>query len=55
MTLDRAWMRHGDILVEDVRTKIEAIPTVEEADVELTFDPPWNHMMMSTSPSSKPG
>jgi metal-sulfur cluster biosynthetic enzyme len=37
----------GDILVEDVRTKVEAVPTVGEADVELTFDPPWNHSMMS--------
>jgi glycolate oxidase FAD binding subunit len=37
----------GDILVEDVRSKIELIPTVVEADVELVFDPPWNRMMMS--------
>jgi metal-sulfur cluster biosynthetic enzyme len=37
----------GDILVEDVRTKVERVPTVSEADVELVFDPPWNRMMMS--------
>jgi metal-sulfur cluster biosynthetic enzyme len=37
----------GDILVADVRSKVEAIPTVSEADVEMTFDPPWNHAMMS--------
>ena len=37
----------GDILVDDVRTKIEMIPTVAEADVELVFEPPWNHSMMS--------
>jgi metal-sulfur cluster biosynthetic enzyme len=30
-----------------VRSKIERIPTVGEADVELTFEPPWNHSMMS--------
>ena len=37
----------GDILVDDVRTKLEMIPTVAEADVELVFDPPWNRTMMS--------
>ena len=37
----------GDILVDDVRSKLELIPTVEEADVELVFDPPWNRTMMS--------
>ena len=37
----------GEILVDDVRDKIERIPTVREARVELTFDPPWNHSMMS--------
>jgi len=37
----------GDILVDDVRDKIGRIPTVREARVTLTFDPPWNQSMMS--------
>jgi len=37
----------GDILIDDARTKLELIPTVKEADVDLVFDPPWNHSMMS--------
>ena len=37
----------GDILVEDVRDKIRRIPTVREARVVLTCDPPWNQSMMS--------
>ena len=37
----------GEVLVEDVRSKLEFIPTVAEADVELVFDPPWNQSMMS--------
>src|ERR1700758_3117846 len=37
----------GDILVDDVRDKIERIPTVREALVTLTFDPPWDQSMMS--------
>ena len=47
MTLTAPGCGMGDILVDDVRTKLEAIPTVAEADVELVFDPPWNHSMMS--------
>ena len=37
----------GEILVDDVRDKIGRIPTVREARVTLTFDPPWNQSMMS--------
>jgi metal-sulfur cluster biosynthetic enzyme len=37
----------GDILVDDVKTKLELVPTIREVHVELTFDPPWNHTMMS--------
>ena len=47
MTLTAPGCGMGDILVDDVRNKLESIPTVAEADVELTFDPPWNHAMMS--------
>jgi probable FeS assembly SUF system protein SufT len=47
MTLTAPACGMGDILVEDVRSKIELIPTVAEADVELVFDPPWNRTMMS--------
>jgi len=47
MTLTAPGCGMGDILVDDVRTKLELIPTIAEADVELTFDPPWNHSMMS--------
>ena len=47
MTLTAPGCGMGEILVEDVRSKLELIPTVEEADVELVFDPPWNQSMMS--------
>jgi probable FeS assembly SUF system protein SufT len=47
MTLTAPGCGMGDILVEDVRTKLELIPTIAEAEVELTFDPPWNRSMMS--------
>jgi probable FeS assembly SUF system protein SufT len=47
MTLTAPGCGMGEILVEDVREKIERIPTVTEARVELTFDPPWSQSMMS--------
>jgi probable FeS assembly SUF system protein SufT len=47
MTLTAPGCGMGDILVDDVRSKLELIPTVAETDVELVFDPPWNHAMMS--------
>jgi probable FeS assembly SUF system protein SufT len=47
MTLTAPACGMGDILVEDVCTKVECVPTVSEADVDLVFDPPWNQSMMS--------
>lgn len=47
MTLTAPGCGMGEILVDDVRSKLEMIPTVAEADVELVFDPPWNRTMMS--------
>jgi metal-sulfur cluster biosynthetic enzyme len=47
MTLTAPGCGMGEILVDDVRTKLERVPTVVEADVELVFDPPWNQTMMS--------
>jgi len=47
MTLTAPGCGMGDVLVMDVRDKVELIPTVRAARVELTFDPPWNREMMS--------
>ena len=47
MTLTAPGCGMGEILVDDARSRIEMIPTVAEADVELVFDPPWNATMMS--------
>ena len=47
MTLTAPGCGMGDILVQDVRDKVEKVPTIVEADVELVFDPPWNQSMMS--------
>lgn len=47
MTLTAPGCGMGDILVEDAREKIAVIPTVEDVNVQLVFDPPWNQSMMS--------
>jgi probable FeS assembly SUF system protein SufT len=47
MTLTAPGCGMGDVLAQDVRDKVELIPTVDRAEVELVFDPPWNQSMMS--------
>jgi probable FeS assembly SUF system protein SufT len=47
MTLTAPGCGMGEVLVADVKDKVERIPTVRSADVELVFDPPWNQSMMS--------
>ena len=37
----------GDVLRDDIRKKLLAVPGVTEADVQVLFDPPWNLGMMS--------
>lgn len=55
MTLTAPGCGMGDILIDDARTKLELIPTVSEADVDLVFDPPWNHSMMSDAAKLETG
>jgi len=47
MTLTAPGCGMGEVLVQDVRDKVQIVPTVAHANVELVFDPPWNHTMMS--------
>ena len=47
MTLTAPGCGMGEVLVADVRDKLKLIPTIRNVDVELVFDPPWNHTMMS--------
>jgi probable FeS assembly SUF system protein SufT len=47
MTLTAPGCGMGEVLVQDVKDKVEIVPTIKHADVELVFDPPWNQTMMS--------
>lgn len=47
MTLTAPGCGMGDILADDVNCKLELVPTVREANVEIVFDPPWTKEKMS--------
>jgi len=47
MTLTAPGCGMGEIIVDDVRSKVAIIPTIDAVEVELVFDPPWNTQMMS--------
>ena len=47
MTLTAPGCGMGEVLIQDVRDKVQLVPTVAQANVELVFDPPWNQTMMS--------
>ncbi|MDE3108626.1 MAG: putative Fe-S cluster assembly protein SufT [Acidobacteriota bacterium] len=37
----------GNVLKSDVESKLSALPTVKEVNVEIVFDPPWGPARMS--------
>jgi len=47
MTLTSPACPIAGALVNDVKTKVEAMPDVKECTVELVWDPPWNLSMVS--------
>ncbi len=47
MTLTAPGCGMGDVIAADARMRIESLPGVREAAVEVVFDPPWNQEMMS--------
>lgn len=47
MTLTAPGCGMGDILIEDAKEKVAIIPTIQNVEVELVFDPPWSQDMMS--------
>lgn len=55
MTLTAPGCGMGGVIAADVKDKVEAVPRIKEAKVELTFDPPWNQAMMSDEAKLKTG
>jgi probable FeS assembly SUF system protein SufT len=55
MTLTAPGCGMGPAIAQDARSKILTIPGVDEADVELVWDPPWNQHMISEAGKMKLG
>lgn len=47
MTLTAPNCPMADILVDDINTQVKKINGVEEVNIILTFDPPWDKSMIS--------
>jgi probable FeS assembly SUF system protein SufT len=47
MTLTAPGCGMGPVLATDVKSKIETLPGVKAADVEVVFDPVWDRSMMT--------
>ena len=47
MTLTAPGCGMGPVLASDVKSKLEAIPSIRNAEVEVVFDPVWDRSMMS--------
>jgi probable FeS assembly SUF system protein SufT len=47
MTLTAPGCGMGEVIAHDAKSRIESVPGVTEADVQVVFDPPWNQQMMS--------
>lgn len=47
MTLTAPGCGMGEIIRQDVVNRVASVPGVEEVNVELVFDPPWNQGMMT--------
>ena len=55
MTLTAPGCGMGPTIAADARAKILALDGVDEADVELVWDPPWNQSMISEAGKMKLG
>lgn len=47
MTLTAPGCGMGPVIASDAKARLEALPGVTEANVEVVFDPPWTPAMMS--------
>jgi len=47
MTLTAPGCGMGPVLASDVKTKVESLSGVKNADIEVVFDPVWDRSMMS--------
>jgi len=49
MTLTAPGCGMGPVIAEDVKRKIESLATVNHAEIDIVFDPPWTQDRMSNA------
>jgi metal-sulfur cluster biosynthetic enzyme len=49
MTLTAPGCGMGGAIAGDAQEKLLALPGVEQANVEIVWDPPWHHSMITES------
>tara|TARA_Y100001960_G_C14630317_1_gene805471 strand:+ start:297 stop:647 length:351 start_codon:yes stop_codon:yes gene_type:complete len=55
MTLTTPGCMMGEHMANDIKTKLETLDEIELANVEITFDPPWEPSMMHKEARKKLG
>ena len=55
MTLTAPGCGMGPAIAEDAKSKVLLVPGVADADVRITWDPPWNQQMISEEGKMKLG
>ena len=55
MTLTAPGCGMGPAIAEDAKNKVLLVPGVTDADVRITWDPPWNQQMISEEGKMKLG
>lgn len=55
MTLTSPGCRLGGQIANDVQEKLLSLPQIDEANVELVWDPPWHQSMISVEGRKKLG
>jgi probable FeS assembly SUF system protein SufT len=55
MTLTAAGCGMGTVIAAEAQQKIAGLPDVEEAHVEVVWDPPWNPQMISSEGKERLG
>jgi probable FeS assembly SUF system protein SufT len=47
MTLTAPGCGMSEVIASEAKIRVESVPGVKEARIEIVFEPPWNHSMMS--------
>ena len=55
MTLTTPGCTMGNLMATDIKTKLEKIDGITNANIEVTFDPPWEPKMMNDEARVKLG